>query len=265
VLWRSVSLFLAGIGLLAIGYRPCMEPFLRYSAKESELRSFDLGDRLLHWPPKVVGSASASVQGGCWTAWPAGRLGIQSRRSISQCFFFILPFLPWLRIGRIFPGPQPTESGSVVCMLGCSGSVTALCHRPPFELLGVGYGRASLRCVHGFPRYSCVATDDPSLGGSANAQQQQINSMSIAFGSPTFWYCRCFGILACSDQKSSASLRLRSSSAGNSDGWERPDPSVHSTYQMITYSASRSAIPLIADPIAEFDPRFPTSGSLYEP
>src|SRR6267378_3544817 len=113
-----------------------------------------------------------------------------------------------------------------------------------------------------------VATDAiHQLGGSANAQQQQINAMSIAFAiTYIFGTAGVSAFLALLGPKIlGINLAAECKALESAMGGNEPDPSVHSTYQMISVRAYRVTDPAYCGiTIAEFESRFPNQRLFVE-
>jgi putative transport protein len=263
-------LFLAD-WLLAIGYRPCMEPFYDILRKYPELAIFlTLAIGFYTGRLKVGGFSIGSVTGVLLTGLAIGQLGISISPAIKSVFFLFFLFAVGYGVGPQFFHGLKNDGiwQALFAVLVCLACLVTAFFTARLLNLGVGYGAGVFGGACTVSSVLGVATDAiHQLGGSANAQQQQINAMSIAFAiTYIFGTAGVSAFLALLGPKIlGINLAAECKALESAMGGNEPDPSVHSTYQMISVRAYRVTDPAYCGiTIAEFESRFPNERIFVE-
>ena len=261
----GVCCFLAiGYWLLAIGYRPLMEPFYDILRKYPELAIFlTLAIGFYIGRLKVGGFSIGSVTGVLLTGLAIGQLGIPISPAIKSVFFLFFLFAVGYGVGPQFFHGLKNDGiwQALFAVLVCLACLVTAFFTARLLSFGVGYGAGVFGGACTVSSVLGVATDAiHQLGGSANAQQQQINAMSIAFAiTYIFGTAGVSAFLALLGPKIlGINLAAECKALESAMGGNEPDPSVHSAYQMIGVRAYRVTDPAYCGiTIAELESRFP--------
>ena len=257
--------------LLAIGYRPCMEPFYDILRKYPELAIFlTLAIGFYIGRLKVGGFSIGSVTGVLLTGLAIGQLGIPISPAIKSVFFLFFLFAVGYGVGPQFFHGLKNDGiwQALFAVLVCLACLVTAFFTARVLNLGIGYGAGVFGGACTVSSVLGVATDAiHQLGGSANAQQQEINAMSIAFAiTYIFGTAGVSAFLALLGPKIlGINLAAECKALESAMGGDEPDPSVHSTYQMISVRAYRVTDPTYCGiTIAEFESRFPNERIFVE-
>jgi putative transport protein len=265
------GLLFLGYWLLAIGYRPCMEPFYDILRKYPELAIFlTLAIGFYIGRLKVGGFSIGSVTGVLLTGLAIGQLGIPISPAIKSVFFLFFLFAVGYGVGPQFFHGLKNDGiwQALFAVLVCLACLVTAFFTARVLNLGIGYGAGVFGGACTVSSVLGVATDAiHQLGGSANAQQQEINAMSIAFAiTYIFGTAGVSAFLALLGPKIlGINLAAECKALESAMGGDEPDPSVHSTYQMISVRAYRVTDPTYCGiTIAEFESRFPNERIFVE-
>jgi putative transport protein len=265
------GLLFLGYWLLAIGYRPCMEPFYDILRKYPELAIFlTLAIGFYIGRLKVGGFSIGSVTGVLLTGLAIGQLGIPISPAIKSVFFLFFLFAVGYGVGPQFFHGLKNDGiwQALFAVLVCLACLVTAFFTARVLNLGIGYGAGVFGGACTVSSVLGVATDAiHQLGGSANAQQQEINAMSIAFAiTYIFGTAGVSAFLALIGPKIlGINLAAECKALESAMGGDEPDPSVHSTYQMISVRAYRVTDPTYCGiTIAEFESRFPNERIFVE-
>jgi putative transport protein len=260
-----------GYRLLAIGYRPRMEPFYDILRKYPELAIFlTLAIGFYIGRLKVGGFSIGSVTGVLLTGLAIGQLGIPISPAIKSVFFLFFLFAVGYGVRpQFFHGLKsdglPQALFAVLVCIACL--VTAFFTA---RLLGLslGYGAGVFGGACTVSSVLGVATDAiHQLGGSPSTQQEQINAMSIAFAiTYIFGTAGVSAFLALVGPKIlGVDLAAECKAFESAMGGNEPDPSVHSAYHMTSARTYRVTDPAYCGlTVAEFESRFPNQRLFVE-
>ncbi len=162
-----------------------MEPFYDILRKYPELAIFlTLAIGFYIGRLKVGGFSIGSVTGVLLTGLAIGQLGIPISPAIKSVFFLFFLFAVGYGVGPQFFHGLKNDGiwQALFAVLVCLACLVTAFFTARLLSLGVGYGAGVFGGACTVSSVLGVATDAiHQLGGSANAQQQQINAMSIAF------------------------------------------------------------------------------------
>ena len=248
-----------------------MEPFYDILRKYPELAIFlTLAIGFYTGRLKVGGFSIGSVTGVLLTGLAIGQLGISISPAIKSVFFLFFLFAVGYGVGPQFFHGLKNDGiwQALFAVLVCLACLVTAFFTARLLNLGVGYGAGVFGGACTVSSVLGVATDAiHQLGGSANAQQQQINAMSIAFAiTYIFGTAGVSAFLALLGPKIlGINLAAECKALESAMGGNEPDPSVHSTYQMISVRAYRVTDPVYCGiTIAEFESRFPNERIFVE-
>jgi len=248
-----------------------MEPFYDILRKYPELAIFlTLAIGFYIGRLKVGGFSIGSVTGVLLTGLAIGQLGIPISPAIKSVFFLFFLFAVGYGVGPQFFHGLKNDGiwQALFAVLVCLACLVTAFFTARVLNLGIGYGAGVFGGACTVSSVLGVATDAiHQLGGSANAQQQEINAMSIAFAiTYIFGTAGVSAFLALLGPKIlGINLAAECKALESAMGGDEPDPSVHSTYQMISVRAYRVTDPTYCGiTIAEFESRFPNERIFVE-
>jgi putative transport protein len=258
-----------GYWLLAIG--PHMEPLYDILRKYPELAIFlTLAIGFYIGKLKVGGFSIGAVTGVLLTGLAIGQLGIPISPAIKSVFFLFFLFAVGYGVGPQFFHGLKSDGlwQALFAVLVCLACLVTAFFTARLLSLGVGYGAGVFGGACTVSSVLGVATDAiRQLGESPNAQQQQINAMSIAFAiTYIFGTAGVSAFLALlAPRILGVNLAAECKALEAEMGGNEPDPSVHSAYQMISVRAYRVTDPSYCGiTIAEFESRFPNQRLFVE-
>ena len=248
-----------------------MEPFYDTLRKYPELAIFlTLAVGFYIGQKKIGGFSIGSVTGVLLTGLAIGQLGIPISPAIKSVFFLFFLFAVGYGVGPQFFHAVKSDGllQAFFAVLVCVACLATAFLTARFLGLGVGYGAGVFGGACTVSSVLGVATDAiRQLGGSSNAQQQQINAMSIAFAiTYIFGTAGVSAFLALLGPRIlGVNLAAECKALESAMGGNEPDPSVHSAYHMINVRAYRVTNPAFCGlTVAEFESRFPNQRLFVE-
>jgi putative transport protein len=248
-----------------------MEPFYDILRKYPELAIFlTLAIGFYIGRLKVGEFSIGSVTGVLLTGLAIGQLGISISPAIKSVFFLFFLFAVGYGVGPQFFHGLKSDGlwQALFAALVCLACLLTAFLTARILGLGVGYGAGVFGGACTVSSVLGVATDAiRQLGESSNAQQQQINAMSIAFAiTYIFGTAGVSAFLALLGPRIlGVNLAAECKALEAAMGGNEPDPSVHSAYQMISVRAYRVTDPAYCGvTVAEFESRFPNQRLFIE-
>ena len=219
---------------------------------------------------KVGGFSIGSVTGVLLTGLVIGQLDIPIAPAIKSVFFLFFLFAVGYGVGPQFFHGLKNDGlwQALFALLVCLACLLTAFLTARILGLGVGYGAGVFGGACTVSSVLGVATDAiRQLGESSNAQQQQINAMSIAFAITYIFgtagvsaFLALLGPRILGVNLAAGCKALEAAMGGN-----EPDPSVHSAYQMIGVRAYQVTDPAYCGvTVAEFESRFPNQRLFIE-
>jgi len=219
---------------------------------------------------KVGGFSIGSVTGVLLTGLVIGQLDIPIAPAIKSVFFLFFLFAVGYGVGPQFFHGLKNDGlwQALFALLVCLACLLTAFLTARLLGLGVGYGAGVFGGACTVSSVLGVATDAiRQLGESSNAQQQQINAMSIAFAiTYIFGTAGVSAFLALLGPRIlGVNLAAECKALEAAMGGNEPDPSVHSAYQMISVRAYQVTDPAYCGvTVAEFESRFPNQRLFIE-
>lgn len=219
---------------------------------------------------KVGGFSIGSVTGVLLTGLAIGQLDIPIAPAIKSVFFLFFLFAVGYGVGPQFFHGLKNDGlwQALFALLVCLACLLTAFLTARILGLGVGYGAGVFGGACTVSSVLGVATDAiRQLGESSNAQQQQINAMSIAFAiTYIFGTAGVSAFLALLGPRIlGVNLAAECKALEAAMGGNEPDPSVHSAYQMIGVRAYQVTDPAYCGvTVAEFESRFPNQRLFIE-
>jgi putative transport protein len=219
---------------------------------------------------KVGGFSIGAVTGVLLTGLAIGQLGIPISPAIKSVFFLFFLFAVGYGVGPQFFHGLKSDGlwQALFAVLVCLACLVTAFFTARLLGLGIGYGAGVFGGACTVSSVLGVATDAiRQLGESPNAQQQQINAMSIAFAiTYIFGTAGVSAFLALLGPRIlGVNLAAECKALEAEMGGNEPDPSVHSAYRMISVRAYRVTDPSYCGiTIAEFESRFPNQRLFVE-
>ncbi len=219
---------------------------------------------------KVGGFSIGSVTGVLLTGLVIGQLDIPIAPAIKSVFFLFFLFAVGYGVGPQFFHGLKNDGlwQALFALLVCLACLLTAFLTARILGLGVGYGAGVFGGACTVSSVLGVATDAiRQLGESSNAQQQQINAMSIAFAiTYIFGTAGVSAFLALLGPRIlGVNLAAECKALEAAMGGNEPDPSVHSAYQMIGVRAYQVTDPAYCGvTVAEFESRFPNQRLFIE-
>jgi putative transport protein len=248
-----------------------MQPFYDILRKNPELAIFlTLAIGFYIGRLKVGGFSIGSVTGVLLTGLAIGQLGLLISPAIKSVFFLFFLFAVGYGVGPQFFHGLKSDGlwQALFAALVCLACLLTAFLTARILGLGVGYGAGVFGGACTVSSVLGVATDAiRQLGESSNAQQQQINAMSIAFAiTYIFGTAGVSAFLALLGPRIlGVNLAAECKALEAAMGGNEPDPSVHSAYQMISVRAYRVTDPAYCGvTVAEFESRFPNQRLFIE-
>jgi putative transport protein len=248
-----------------------MEPFYDILRKYPELAIFlTLAIGFYIGRLKVGGFSIGSVTGVLLTGLVIGQLDIAIAPAIKSVFFLFFLFAIGYGVGPQFFHGLKNDGlwQALFALLVCLACLLTAFLTARILGLGVGYGAGVFGGACTVSSVLGVATDAiRQLGESSNAQQQQINAMSIAFAiTYIFGTAGVSAFLALLGPRIlGVNLAAECKALEAAMGGNEPDPSVHSAYQMISVRAYQVTDPAYCGvTVAEFESRFPNQRLFIE-
>ena len=248
-----------------------MEPFYDILRKYPELAIFlTLAIGFYIGRLKVGGFSIGSVTGVLLTGLVIGQLDIPIAPAIKSVFFLFFLFAVGYGVGPQFFHGLKNDGlwQALFALLVCLACLLTAFLTARILGLGVGYGAGVFGGACTVSSVLGVATDAiRQLGESSNAQQQQINAMSIAFAiTYIFGTAGVSAFLALLGPRIlGVNLAAECKTLEAAMGGNEPDPSVHSAYQMISVRAYQVTDPAYCGvTVAEFESRFPNQRLFIE-
>ena len=248
-----------------------MEPFYDILRKYPELAIFlTLAIGFYIGRLKVRGFSIGSVTGVLLTGLAIGQLGIPISPAIKSIFFLFFLFAVGYGVGPQFFHGLKSDGiwQALFAVLVCLACLVTAFITARLLGLGVGYGAGVFGGACTVSSVLGVATDAiRQLGGPTDLQQQQINAMSIAFAiTYIFGTAGVSAFLALAGPRIlGVNLAAECKALESAMGGNEPDPSVHSTYHLISARAYRVTDPSYCGlTVAEFESRFPNQRLFVE-